>query len=83
MSDHLAVSTGRVRSNERKIDRALGAILRLLQAAHPVVIAYSGGKDSSVVVALVLHAALGFSYHCLLSLQEGPNPRGLAKQEHW
>lgn len=43
---------------EQKIDRALGAILRLFQAAHPVVIAYSGGKDSSVVAALVLHAAL-------------------------
>lgn len=43
---------------EQKIDRAIGAILRLFQAAHPVVIAYSGGKDSSVVAALVLHAAL-------------------------
>ncbi|MGT2453890.1 hypothetical protein ACU4GI_11560 [Cupriavidus basilensis] len=43
---------------DQKIDRAIGAILRLFHAAHPVVIAYSGGKDSSVVAALVLHAAL-------------------------
>ncbi|MGT2509627.1 hypothetical protein [Cupriavidus basilensis] len=43
---------------EQKIDRAIVAILRLFQAAHPVVVAYSGGKDSSVVAALVLHAAL-------------------------
>jgi 3'-phosphoadenosine 5'-phosphosulfate sulfotransferase (PAPS reductase)/FAD synthetase len=42
---------------ERKIDNAISAILQVLAAGHPLVIAFSGGKDSSVVAALVLHAA--------------------------
>lgn len=43
---------------ERKADKAIAVILALFTAGHPVVVAYSGGKDSSVVAALVLHAAL-------------------------
>lgn len=43
---------------DRKADKAITAILALFAAGHPVVVAYSGGKDSSVVAALVLHVAL-------------------------
>lgn len=43
---------------DRKADKAIAAILSLFTAGHPVVVAYSGGKDSSVVAALVLHAAM-------------------------
>ncbi|WP_237380889.1 phosphoadenosine phosphosulfate sulfotransferase [Cupriavidus sp. SW-Y-13] len=43
---------------DRKADKAIAAILALFAAGHPVIVAYSGGKDSSVVAALVLHAAL-------------------------
>lgn len=43
---------------DRKADKAVAAILALFAAGHPLVVAYSGGKDSSVVAALVLHAAL-------------------------
>ncbi|WP_176861058.1 hypothetical protein [Cupriavidus sp. YR651] len=43
---------------ERKADKAISAILTLFHAGHPTVIAFSGGKDSSAVAALVLHAAL-------------------------
>lgn len=42
---------------EDKVDRAIRAILNLLEAGHPLVLAYSGGKDSSMVAALALHAA--------------------------
>ena len=43
---------------ETKIDDAIATISALLQAGHPLVVAFSGGKDSSVVAALALHAAL-------------------------
>lgn len=43
---------------ERKIDKAIATISSLLQQRHPIVVAFSGGKDSSVVAALVLHAAM-------------------------
>ena len=43
---------------EKKIDNALAIITALLHARHPIVVAFSGGKDSSVVAALVLHAAM-------------------------
>ncbi|CAG9165523.1 adenine nucleotide alpha hydrolase family protein [Cupriavidus pinatubonensis] len=39
-------------------DRAILAIRQLLEAGHPLVVAYSGGKDSSIVAALALHAAV-------------------------
>ncbi|WP_425953253.1 phosphoadenosine phosphosulfate sulfotransferase [Ralstonia pseudosolanacearum] len=45
-------------SIEERIERALAAIVALFAAGHPVVVAYSGGKDSSVVAALVLHGAI-------------------------
>lgn len=31
---------------------------KLLETGHPLVVAYSGGKDSSVLANLALHAAL-------------------------
>ena len=37
--------------------RSDAAISRLLQAGHPLLIAYSGGKDSTAVLALALNAA--------------------------
>lgn len=44
-------------SIEERIDKALAAIVDLFMQARPVCISYSGGKDSSVVAALALHAA--------------------------
>lgn len=43
---------------EKHIETALAAITALFMQQIPVVIAFSGGKDSSVVAALTLHAAL-------------------------
>ncbi|SPS02964.1 hypothetical protein [Cupriavidus taiwanensis] len=43
---------------EDRADHAILAIRRLLDAGHPLVVAYSGGKESSMVAALALHAAL-------------------------
>lgn len=43
---------------EDKADKAIRAILTILEAGHPLVIAYSGGKDSSMVAALAFHAAV-------------------------
>lgn len=43
---------------EDQADRAILAIRELLKAGHPLVVAYSGGKDSSMVAALALHAAV-------------------------
>ncbi|MWL91811.1 MULTISPECIES: phosphoadenosine phosphosulfate reductase family protein [Cupriavidus] len=40
------------------IEKALAAIGALFAGGHPIIVAYSGGKDSSVVAALVLHAAV-------------------------
>lgn len=45
-------------SIEERIDQALAAIISLFTKNIPVVIAFSGGKDSSMVAALALHAAL-------------------------
>ncbi|WP_455289316.1 hypothetical protein [Cupriavidus necator] len=42
---------------DAKVDKAIDAICQLLISGHPLVIAYSGGKDSSMVAALALHAA--------------------------
>lgn len=47
-----------VYSVEERIDMALSAILAVFAAEQPVICAFSGGKDSAVVAALVLHAAL-------------------------
>lgn len=41
-----------------KVHRAIAAIRGLLQAGRPLVVAYSAGKDSSVMMSLVLEAAL-------------------------
>ncbi|MFS8934696.1 phosphoadenosine phosphosulfate sulfotransferase [Cupriavidus taiwanensis] len=43
---------------EDRAEETIQAIRRLLEAGHPLVIAYSGGKDSSMVAALALHAAV-------------------------
>lgn len=45
-------------STEEKIKRATDAITRLYRDGHPVCIAYSGGKDSTIVLALALNAAV-------------------------
>src|SRR3546814_7547684 len=44
-------------SIEKKIDQAQEVIRALLRKNTPLVLAYSGGKDSSVVASLVLTAA--------------------------
>jgi DNA sulfur modification protein DndC len=43
---------------EERIEKAVSAIVALFMQRVPVVCAFSGGKDSSVVVALALHAAV-------------------------
>ena len=45
-------------SIEDRIAQAIQSILRLFISGQPVVVAFSGGKDSSVVAALTLDAAL-------------------------
>jgi DNA sulfur modification protein DndC len=45
-------------SIEERIERALAAIVAIFMQQIPAVIAFSGGKDSSVVAALTLHAAM-------------------------
>lgn len=45
-------------SIEDRIALAIQSILRLFMHGQPVVVAFSGGKDSSVVAAVTLHAAL-------------------------
>ncbi|MGO4660108.1 hypothetical protein AB4Z34_35950 [Ensifer sp. 2YAB10] len=45
---------------EKKIDRAVAVVVGLFRAGHPLFLAFSGGKDSSVVAAIVLHAALEY-----------------------
>jgi len=45
---------------DRKITRAVGVVVDLFRAGHPMFLAFSGGKDSSVVAAIVLHAALQY-----------------------
>lgn len=47
-----------VLSIEERIEKALTAIVALFMQQIPVVVAYSGGKDSAVVAALTLQAAL-------------------------
>lgn len=42
---------------EEKVQRALAAIDSVMEAGHPISPAYSGGKDSSVLLALVIEAA--------------------------
>lgn len=48
-------------SVDEKIRRALAILLSLFQAKHWICVGFSGGKDSSVVAALALHAAM---LHC-------------------
>ncbi|WP_432263131.1 phosphoadenosine phosphosulfate reductase family protein [Cupriavidus sp. TMH.W2] len=45
-------------SVEERIDMALAAVVAMFAGHHPAVIAFSGGKDSTVVAALVLHGAI-------------------------
>ena len=42
---------------EERVEKALRNITRLFVAGHPIVIAFSSGKDSSLVAAITLHAA--------------------------
>lgn len=44
-------------STDQKVERAIAAITRILKEKHPLAVAYSGGKDSSVMAALTLEAA--------------------------
>jgi DNA sulfur modification protein DndC len=44
-------------STDDRVTTALVAIGRVMEAGHPIALAYSGGKDSSVLMALVLEAA--------------------------
>ncbi|MCA7889130.1 phosphoadenosine phosphosulfate reductase family protein [Burkholderia contaminans] len=45
-------------SVEDLISQAIGNLVALFNQSVPIVVAYSGGKDSSVVAAMALHAAL-------------------------
>ena len=45
-------------STEEKVARAHAAIDALMEAGHPLCLAYSGGKDSTVLTSLVIEAAL-------------------------
>lgn len=45
-------------STEQKVERAIGAVLRLIEDGHPLACAWSGGKDSTCMAVLVLEAAL-------------------------
>ncbi|MCK4120433.1 phosphoadenosine phosphosulfate reductase family protein [Ralstonia nicotianae] len=47
-------------SVDQKINRALHVLTALFEASHWICVAFSGGKDSSVVAALALHAAAQF-----------------------
>jgi 3'-phosphoadenosine 5'-phosphosulfate sulfotransferase (PAPS reductase)/FAD synthetase len=47
-------------TTHEKVARAEYGIHRLFEAGNPVVVAYSSGKDSSVLLALVLDAARSF-----------------------
>ncbi|WP_020201322.1 hypothetical protein [Cupriavidus sp. WS] len=53
-------SQGAFEPVERKIARAVSVVVDLFRAGHPMFLAFSGGKDSSVVAAIVLHAALQY-----------------------
>jgi DNA sulfur modification protein DndC len=44
-------------TTQQKVDRAIAAITRLITDGRPLSVSYSGGKDSSVMAALVLEAA--------------------------
>lgn len=54
-------------SVEEMLDRAVQAILQLMRDGHPIAPAYSGGKDSSLVCAVALQAAV-------LAKEEGIGP---------
>lgn len=47
-------------TTQERIDRAKGGLKMLLSAGRPVAAAYSGGKDSTVMVSLLLTAAVEF-----------------------
>ncbi|MEA3086370.1 MAG: hypothetical protein QOC89_4067 [Paraburkholderia sp.] len=42
---------------EQRVEKALRNVRRLFIENYPVVLAFSGGKDSGLVVAIALHAA--------------------------
>jgi DNA sulfur modification protein DndC len=58
-AEHEQAETSRIEdlSTEQKAERAIEAIMRLLEERHPLSVAYSGGKDSSVMMSLTLEAA--------------------------
>lgn len=50
----------KIRLNELPIDRAMRRVTSALEAGHPAVVAFSSGKDSSTLAAIVLSAARNF-----------------------
>lgn len=48
-------------SIEERVEEATQAIMALFVAGHPVVVAFSGGKDSSVVAALAMNTAAAYA----------------------
>ena len=45
---------------EKMIERAVAVVVGLFRAGRPLFLAFSGVKDSSVVAAIVPHAALRY-----------------------
>lgn len=58
--DDLGVGSPELLETAQKIVRAKEGICRLFDRGHPVCVAYSAGKDSSVMLSLVLTAAVEY-----------------------
>lgn len=55
--EHAPALQIKIRTNELPLDRALRRVKTTLEAGHPAVVAFSSGKDSSCLAAVVLSAA--------------------------
>lgn len=55
--EHAPALQIKIRTNELPLDRALRRVKSTLEAGHPAVVAFSSGKDSSCLAAVVLSAA--------------------------
>lgn len=72
-------------------EEALAAMMVVLRKGHPLVVAYSGGKDSSVLTNLALtaalavknegHRALVIVSHADVGAVENPEIRSLVRSE--